>query len=139
MNLFEDADPTAEVLSFGEKEWVDLEFEVALDTGSIVHICAEEDTPGYTLEGVRMGTRLISVYEAGRTGRKLSRLAKLAGTSCASETLLKEEHLQHGGPEAFSWAWIRKTTHTSSLTTVALRRLALWLDSPMLENGTWTR
>lgn len=27
-----------------------MEFEVALDTGSIVHICAEEDTPGYTLE-----------------------------------------------------------------------------------------
>ena len=50
MYIFEDAEPEGDVLNMGTEEWVDLEFEVALDTGSIVHICAEEDTPGYSIE-----------------------------------------------------------------------------------------
>ena len=27
--------------------WKDIEFEVALDSGSVVHVCAPEDCPGY--------------------------------------------------------------------------------------------
>ena len=50
IHIFEDAEPSTDVLNFGQEEWVDLEFEVALDTGSIVHICAEEDTPGYPIQ-----------------------------------------------------------------------------------------
>jgi hypothetical protein len=30
--------------------WEDLEFEVALDSGSVVHVCAPADCPGYSLE-----------------------------------------------------------------------------------------
>jgi hypothetical protein len=30
-------------------DWKDLEFEVALDSGSVVHVCSMEDCPGYTL------------------------------------------------------------------------------------------
>ena len=30
----------------GEK-WTDIEFEVALDSGSVVHVCSPEDVPGY--------------------------------------------------------------------------------------------
>ena len=37
-----------EVLGIND-EWVDLEFEVALDSGSIVHIASECDTPGYSI------------------------------------------------------------------------------------------
>ena len=30
--------------------WEDLEFEVALDSGSVVHVCAPADCPGYLLD-----------------------------------------------------------------------------------------
>ena len=32
------------------EEWIDVEFEVALDSGSIVHVCRDSDAPGYVLE-----------------------------------------------------------------------------------------
>ena len=38
------------VNSAGKEEWTEVEFEVALDSGSIVHICSEEDAPGYILQ-----------------------------------------------------------------------------------------
>ena len=49
MNLFEDAvDPSTKILNMND-HWEDLEFEVALDSGLIVHIASEMDTPGYHL------------------------------------------------------------------------------------------
>jgi hypothetical protein len=34
----------------GGDEWSDLEFEVALDSGAVVHVCSPSDCPGYVLE-----------------------------------------------------------------------------------------
>jgi len=45
-----------------EGEWVDIEFEVALDSGSMEHVCDEMDTPGYALqesEGSKKGQNFI--------------------------------------------------------------------------------
>ena len=42
--------------------WSDLEFEVALDSGAVVHVCSLEDCPGYSLEespGSRSGPRFF--------------------------------------------------------------------------------
>ena len=30
--------------------WEDVEFEVALDSGSVVHVCSSNDTPGYVVQ-----------------------------------------------------------------------------------------
>ena len=48
MNTLTVADP-AEILVATE-EWKDLEFEVALDSGSVVHVCASEDISGYLVQ-----------------------------------------------------------------------------------------
>ena len=32
------------------QEWPEVEFEVALDSGSVVHVCSNEDSLGYLLE-----------------------------------------------------------------------------------------
>ena len=37
---------TAEVL-MNDEAWKDIEFEVALDSGSVVHVCSMDDCPGY--------------------------------------------------------------------------------------------
>ena len=37
------------ILTNTDAEWEDLEFEVALDSGSVVHVCSLEDCPGYKL------------------------------------------------------------------------------------------
>ena len=52
VNLVEtvDGDGDGEILDANTDEWKDLEFEVALDPGSVVHVCASEDAPGYSLE-----------------------------------------------------------------------------------------
>ena len=53
VNIFEVQDPIAEgdaeVLAT-EAEWEDVEFEVALDSGSQDHVCDEVDCPGYVTE-----------------------------------------------------------------------------------------
>ena len=33
-----------------DAEWIDVEFEVALDTGSTDHVCHSGDVPGYVIE-----------------------------------------------------------------------------------------
>ena len=43
-------DSAAEVLVNEETVWEEVEFEVALDSGSVVHVCAMTDTPGYSLQ-----------------------------------------------------------------------------------------
>ena len=58
------------VLTFAEPEhillsdenWKDLEFEVALDSGSVVHVCSMDDLPGYRLgelPGSRRGQEFL--------------------------------------------------------------------------------
>ena len=42
--------------------WEDLEFEVALDSGSVVHVCSMEDIPGYRVSesaGSRRGQEFL--------------------------------------------------------------------------------
>ena len=38
-------------------EWIDVEFEVALDSGCTDHVCDPEDTPGYLIEQSSGGKR----------------------------------------------------------------------------------
>ena len=38
-------------------DWSDLEFEVALDSGAVVHVCSLDDTPGYMIEESRGSKR----------------------------------------------------------------------------------
>ena len=37
------------ILAATKEQWEDLEVEVALDSGSVVHVCAPADCPGYLL------------------------------------------------------------------------------------------
>ena len=49
-------------------EWNDVEFEVALDSGSIVNVCHPDDVPGYAIEespGSRRGQNFV-VGDGGR-------------------------------------------------------------------------
>ena len=42
--------------------WKDIAFEVALDSGSVVHVCSMDDVPGYRLgesTGSRRGQELL--------------------------------------------------------------------------------
>ena len=63
VHVFEDdGSVVGEVLVVPESEWVDVEFEVALDSGSIVHVCRDSDTPGYDLKdsaGSRRGQNFL--------------------------------------------------------------------------------
>ena len=55
MNLFEihEKDPLYNI-----DDWNDLEFEVALDSGAVVHVCGPGDCPGYSLEE-SPGSRMV--------------------------------------------------------------------------------
>ena len=61
LNLFKlvgDAKP----LLLGSDSWSALDFEVALDSGAVVHVRSPEDCPGYVLEdspGSRSGQRFL--------------------------------------------------------------------------------
>ena len=37
-------------LLVADESWTDLEFEVALDSGAVIHVCSTDDCPGYLLE-----------------------------------------------------------------------------------------
>ena len=39
-----------EQILVAEEDWNDLEFEVALDSGAVIHVCGPSDCPGYVLE-----------------------------------------------------------------------------------------
>ena len=61
LNLFEVVGGAEPLLLAGDT-WNDLEFEVALDSGAVVHVCSPEDCPGYLLEdspGSRSGQRFL--------------------------------------------------------------------------------
>ena len=50
------------ILEATNETWEDLEFEVALDSGSFVHVCALADCPGYLLQespGSRRGQEFL--------------------------------------------------------------------------------
>jgi hypothetical protein len=56
INILEHASP-AEILVSAEG-WTDIEFEVALDSGAVVHVCSKRDVPGYHVgesDGSRRG------------------------------------------------------------------------------------
>ena len=48
-------------------EWMEIEFEVALDSGSIVHMCAEEDALGCLLQ-VSAGSKRGQTFIVGHGG-----------------------------------------------------------------------
>ena len=48
INLFEIREKDA--LFVAGDAWTDIEFEVALDSGAVVHVCSPGDCPGYVLE-----------------------------------------------------------------------------------------
>lgn len=61
LNLFEILAADEPLLMAGDS-WSDLEFEVALDSGAVVHVCAPEDCPGYLLAespGSKQGQRFL--------------------------------------------------------------------------------
>jgi hypothetical protein len=61
ISLFEGEIKDGTVLA-GEAEWIDVEFEVALDSGCTDHVCAMEDIPGYMCiasPGSRAGQHFI--------------------------------------------------------------------------------
>ena len=47
MNVITIKGPCSEILL--NETWRDLEFEVALDSGAVVHVCAPADCPGYNV------------------------------------------------------------------------------------------
>ena len=49
LNLFEVVGGAEPLLLAGDS-WNNLEFEVALHSGAVVHVCSLEDCPGYSLE-----------------------------------------------------------------------------------------
>ena len=48
--------------------WVEVEFEVALDSGAIVHVCHDDDTPGYVLQE-SAGSKRQQHFTVGDGGR----------------------------------------------------------------------
>ena len=62
INIFIAEDDGPILMNDGEQEWEDVEFEVALDSGSIVNVCHEDDAPGYLLQespGSRRGQNFV--------------------------------------------------------------------------------
>jgi hypothetical protein len=80
--LIKEQDPLMPVL--GGDEWSDLEFEVALDSGAVVHVCAPSDCPGYVLEesaGSKRGQQFLmgDGGEIPNLGQKSLNLSDVAG------------------------------------------------------------
>ena len=61
-----------------DEAWKDIEFEVALDSGSVVHVCAPEDIPGYHV-GESAGSRRRQEFLMGDGGT----IPNLDGTELA--------------------------------------------------------
>jgi hypothetical protein len=60
LNLFEVREK--EGIHMASEVWSDLEFEVALDSGAVIHVCAPNDCPGYALAespGSRRGQEFL--------------------------------------------------------------------------------
>ena len=73
--LFERSDPIADSEIHNTETWQDIEFEVALDSGSQDHVCDEQDRPGYVTQespGSSRGQYFI-VGDGGRLENKWQR------------------------------------------------------------------
>ena len=60
INLFEVVEK--DLVFLAGDAWTDLEFEVALDSGAVVHVCSPQHCPGYVLEesaGSRSGQEFL--------------------------------------------------------------------------------
>ena len=60
INLLTITEP--EQILINNDAWADIEFEVALDSGAVVHVCAPSDCPRYSLEaspGSRKGQEFL--------------------------------------------------------------------------------
>ena len=60
VNILTTTDPVS-ILAATDK-WEDIEFEVALDSGAVVHVCAPSDVPGYAVQespGSRRGQQFL--------------------------------------------------------------------------------
>ena len=70
INLFEsDIDTQDDEVNINE--WIDVEFDVALDSGSIVHVCRDSDTPGYEVQE-SAGSRRGQNFLVGNGGKMLN-------------------------------------------------------------------
>ena len=49
ISLFEADDDDVEIMVNENEQWEEVEFEAALDSGSIVNVCHPDDAPGYML------------------------------------------------------------------------------------------
>ena len=61
LNILEVAAGEEPLLMAGDS-WQGLEFEVALDSGTVLHVCSLEDCPGYAVQespGSRVGQKLF--------------------------------------------------------------------------------
>ena len=86
MALLEGTFVDGQVLA-NHQEWVDVEFEVALDSGCTDHVCAEEDVPGYVVvesPGSRAGQHFV-VGNGARIANTGQSCLHLEATSQASK------------------------------------------------------
>ena len=65
VNMLTFAEP--EQILLNDEGWKDLEFEVALDSGSVVHVCGVDDVPGYRV-GESPGSRRGQEFLMGDGG-----------------------------------------------------------------------
>ena len=83
VNLVEMVDGDEDVLAAGAEQWEDIEFEVALDSGSVVHVCASEDAPGYSLDesmGSKRGQNFL-MGDGGKVPNQGQKALNLSGTT----------------------------------------------------------
>ena len=85
INLFEirEKDP----LLLAGDAWSDLEFEVALDSGAVVHVCGPGDCPGYVLEesaGSKRGQQFL-IGDGGEIPNLGQKSLNLSDSSCKRE------------------------------------------------------
>ena len=62
-------DSASEILVGETAGWEDVEFEVALDSGAVIHVCSAADTPGYNVQpspGSRRGQQFM-MGDGGKT------------------------------------------------------------------------
>ena len=80
----------AEIMAnVSEEEWIDVEFEVALDSGSTDHVCHKVDLPGYPIEespGSRAGQGFI-VGNGARVTNDGQSLLSLQGAGDKEHTM----------------------------------------------------
>ena len=92
INLIEaDFGGDEEILVAGHETWVETEFEVALDSGSVVHVCAAEDANGYTLES-SPGSRRKQMFimgDGGKTANLGQKALNLTDPSIGKENEIK--------------------------------------------------